>query len=690
MKRAVFALVSLSFLASRPVIAAQFQGAELVDELPESTLVYLRVPHLVGLLAQPKGNSLDPVLSNPDRALVAQNIVSGLLNSVGAIEPAELAPVMNFLNSLRSPIEIAVVATPGPVAIISVAIDARDPAGFQQWLGGIPGGLPLSLAPVNDDLFAIEGMPTAAFADFDAPSGRVKILAGQALNAESAARTMQLLDGGGAVQADTSAIDTSGQGLIAWANVGRALPMAQLFIPAEQYRQMQQFGLETVRSVQLGVGVANGRSRFSVSASLNGSAARKLPALQNQLTAKAAGSIDSVIQLGLPSAGEWERFETFLEGTLEGDRWTSWQYIKNYLFDAYGFDIQQVARAFGPDMTLIVDEAGESMAIRIRDKAAYREWLAALESASLVEHAIRRVGRQQIHTAKIKEGQLALPEADGGDVAYRFAQLAARINSYFYWIEDGDYVYWNTIPQPLIARAAVRKRLSVGKWLRETQGMSLDNALIGGSWNARHLPRRVYYLYLELMQLAADAGDTPFDVFDMPTAEALNLPEQSAMGVSLNFGPDQIGFEWVSESSPFDFVYSGSGVTAAAVAGVLAAIAIPAYQDYTVRTEVSGGLFRAQSAKDAVLAFAGENGRVPNAAEAEVLTEALIVSGVYIAEGGVIEVVYPEGTEHVADGILLLEPYPDGFGGWAWSCSSTIKENYLPSICRGTPLPEGY
>lgn len=690
MKRAVLVLLTLPLLFTRPVVAAPFQDAELAEQLPDSTLAYVRVPHIASLLATPKGNSLDPVLSNPDRALVAQNIVSGLLNSLGAIEPDEVAPITDFLNSLRSPIEIAVVATPGPVAIISVATDARDQAGFEQWLGGAPGGLPLSLAPANDGLFAIEGMPAAAFADFDASSGRVNILAGQALNPDSAARTMEMLDGGGAILADTSAIDTSGQGLIAWVNVERSLPMAQLFIPAEQYSQMQQFGLETVRAVQLGLGVADGRSRFSMSATLNDSAERKLPALQHQLTAEAAGSIDAVMQLGLPSADDWQRLETLLEGTLEGDQWTNWQFIKNYLLDAYGFDIQQVARAFGPDMTLIVDEAGESMAIRIRDKAAYREWLSALESASLVEHSIRRVGRQQIHIATVKEDQLALPEKNGGDVAYRLAQLAARINSYYYWIEDGDYIYLNTIPQPLIARANVRKRVSVGKWLRETQGMSLDNALIGGSWNTRHLPRRLYHIYLELMQLAADAGDTPFDVFDMPTAQALDLPEQSSMGMSLNFGPDQIGFEWVSESSPFDFFYSGSSVTTVAVVGVLAAIAIPAYQDYTIRAEVSEGIFRAETAKAMILEYQSANGRLPNLDEADALTEMLGIEGVYVAAGGVIEVEYPYGSENLAGGLLLLEPYPDGFGGWAWSCSGTIEEKYLPSACRGNPLPEGY
>ena len=45
-----------------------------------------------------------------------------------------------------------------------------------------------------------------------------------------------------------------------------------------------------------------------------------------------------------------------------------------------------------------------------------------------------------------------------------------------------------------------------------------------------------------------------------------------------------------------------------AIVGILAAVAIPAYQDYTVRAQVSEGLSLASAAKAAVVESYGSNG----------------------------------------------------------------------------------
>ena len=49
-----------------------------------------------------------------------------------------------------------------------------------------------------------------------------------------------------------------------------------------------------------------------------------------------------------------------------------------------------------------------------------------------------------------------------------------------------------------------------------------------------------------------------------------------------------------------------------AIVGILAALALPAYQDYTVRSKVSEGLARAAEAKTSVAEFFSSNNRFPS------------------------------------------------------------------------------
>ena len=125
-----------------------------------------------------------------------------------------------------------------------------------------------------------------------------------------------------------------------------------------------------------------------------------------------------------------------------------------------------------------------------------------------------------------------------------------------------------------------------------------------------------------------------------------------------------------------------------AIIGVLAAVAIPAYSDYTAKAQVSEAFSLSGGAKQSVAMFEAQNGGVPNAAEAAILTAALgtvkgaYVSGVVIAENGDINITMGAGVEK--DGIVTLKPTPNG-GSLSWACSSvTIVAAHLPSNCTST------
>ena len=86
-----------------------------------------------------------------------------------------------------------------------------------------------------------------------------------------------------------------------------------------------------------------------------------------------------------------------------------------------------------------------------------------------------------------------------------------------------------------------------------------------------------------------------------------------------------------------------------AIIGILAAIAIPAYQDYLIRSQVSEGLTMASAAKAAVSEFYANRGAWPSSNSAAGMGAASTIQGKYVRSievvGGGITVTYRQRSE---------------------------------------------
>ena len=151
-----------------------------------------------------------------------------------------------------------------------------------------------------------------------------------------------------------------------------------------------------------------------------------------------------------------------------------------------------------------------------------------------------------------------------------------------------------------------------------------------------------------------------------------------------------------------------------AIIGILAAIAIPAYQDYTIRAQVSEGLNLAAGAKAAIAETFLSRGTAPanrvGAGMSQIGANGTDTSGKYVSGvdvvAGVIVVTYGnEANANIKTQTLQLGPYTTPDGSVAWRCggapqpngtvamngsgtftggslAGTLLVKYLPSSCR--------
>jgi len=124
------------------------------------------------------------------------------------------------------------------------------------------------------------------------------------------------------------------------------------------------------------------------------------------------------------------------------------------------------------------------------------------------------------------------------------------------------------------------------------------------------------------------------------------------------------------------------------VVAILAAIALPAYNDYVVRADVTRSIDALQPLKAQVEAFTAAQDRCPTTADPGFPAhDAFIADGFSSVQLGRfenghcgIEATFSAGKARVEGDLLWLEFEP---GAGRWACSGATVDKYLPAQCRG-------
>jgi type IV pilus assembly protein PilA len=121
-----------------------------------------------------------------------------------------------------------------------------------------------------------------------------------------------------------------------------------------------------------------------------------------------------------------------------------------------------------------------------------------------------------------------------------------------------------------------------------------------------------------------------------------------------------------------------------AIIGILAAVALPAYQDYTLRAKVSEVMLAASSAKNNVAEYAQTNGALPTSAQLTVQTQASkYVTSVSWDGTKIIATAQGTGNSGVdTKTIELSAVFVSSNGQVTWTCAGSIDSKYRPASCK--------
>ncbi len=122
-----------------------------------------------------------------------------------------------------------------------------------------------------------------------------------------------------------------------------------------------------------------------------------------------------------------------------------------------------------------------------------------------------------------------------------------------------------------------------------------------------------------------------------------------------------------------------------AIIGILAAIALPAYQDYTIRAKVSEVVLAASNPKTNVAEFFQSKGYLPTALSLGTIdTKSKFVSAVSWDDTNAVitatatTVLDPK----VATKTITLTAATRSNGQIDWTCGGTIPSKYMPATCK--------
>lgn len=676
----------------------------LRERLPADTITYVRLPSPWSLLSAPNGKITDAMYASPEHVQVVTQLRQALagfgLTDGNELGDEKAGAVIRALNGISGPIELAViapgrVATPAAQAMLTTTLDTDDAARVADYIRALYNHHDEDALRFDEQGFAqVQAGPGTAYLHFDRGQRRLIAVGGGQVSADALPRLLeQLASATGSTHAMhtlEAEIDAHGQGVFAWIDMSAMKPM--LMLTLDSNRLWLRHVYEGTKAVALGWGAVDSHGRLSLRAEVADPAWLKyLPQTPRKLDLRLRGEPGYVLTLATPTAAEAQALLDEVSAANPGFQ-EGWQKFEQLMREAVGFGVVEFLEPFGAEMVLFNDDAGDVYAARLLDAG---KWHGLVEKVRALghHHESRQVSGDTVHYLRVRFNNEAPPWE--------------QFPMHMYWIEQDGWMIYSTLPQPLMDRLALNDTGALEDWLRQTQGDDRSRALLSLSGTAHRLPRLHYHAYLTVLTLLADSIGTRIDLFTLPTAHQLGLPDITGMGLQLVADDSRIAMDLNYQHSAFDSVIGGGGaaLTVFALAGISSAISLPAYQDYTTRAELANALAEVASLRVELAEHYQAEGRLlTDPAKLEQPVRRLAKDNGRIEfDNGAIVIVFDDSAEgRLAGSHLYLLPYREATGGLGFVCGDAelpvgasalmamepgiartdIDFKYLPSHCR--------
>lgn len=660
----------------------------LKDHLSERITAYVRVPHPLFFFAD-ADTPLQPLYQDERYITSLAQIKQALLTRVASLDldPEARAAMNVFAAHLRAPVELTIPEyvnfSKPPSIILATKLDYADAESFDKDFATLFKNAPIAFTPeqAGKGTLMLKPMRLTGKYHYSPESGKLLVTLGE--NHEKYQALLTAKPTSSTIARSENLIDDNGQGLFA---VLRPSPMMFMMLPLSDKEKVvfAKLALNQIKEIALGLGVANNRPKLKLVVDMPKTGLRKLiPSYPMVNSVNHHGRLSSVISYSLPN-------EQLVNDAMAMFDIKEYDKFKAEFNKKTGLPLSELLALFGRNYTIFTDDNGSYAAMNadFEDKltALVKKQGLDIETLTLDGQAVKHLNLAPLYEKLMGEVRENAPE----DIDPMFFSLLT--NNHFYWIKEGDAILLSDLPQPLLARSQSKATATLADAFK-THNLATDDTFVNVLVNYRNLSQRAYYRQLSLLNRLGDVANVPVNIEQYKTANALNFKRYGAVGVSIDNAGELLTIEYSFENGLLDVVemisqtYGQLG--SVWVAGILSAIAIPAYQDYTVRAKVNNALNAVAPLKVEIAEALAEGAPLE-----EIDTKALQASLKTLERtSGIASITAKDANiaitlKHISSRIdgrtITLEPEVSKSGNIVkWKCSAkNIAKKHLPGLCR--------
>lgn len=718
--------LALSPAVNTPTQLSVIEKPWLRDHLPENITAYARIPNLLFYFA-PTDSRLKALYEHKNYQPFLQAVTEkiGQQMTLTGIPEEQKLLIRTLATKIVAPVEVMIgdlgeLSAP-PSLRFATKLSLESPESLDNILQTLFKHSPIKLSTTATGQGEITTPAGPGYYAYDHSSGRLLITFGEPRSALTEVLYAEAPSSVSPIAELESEIDATGHGLFAWV---KPQPMYWEMLPifsVESTLWIHALQLQQIRKAAVGFGVGEQRPKVKAIIDMPNVGLRQLIPSQQQSTAIAyAGQIDSMAAVSLPDAKQLENMIKLLSlddaEVMQGYQ----QGIADFEAQT-GLSFATLMQVIGNQAIFFEDDNGGFMTLPATVEPALTELLATVKAKAIpIAYRQQTVGEKTLHHVSLNKlakylfsetGTTELLSEEDKALAPLVAAMYFPVN-HFYWIKEGDNLVFSTLPQPLLARSQTPASGTLQTWLDE-QHQSIQGAFFSGSFTYRNLSQKSYYNQLGLLRLLADMTDTPLAIEQFPIANTLSLPKQGTLALSINNAGDALRVEYSSQNGLNDLWEIINSSYVLPTVGILAAIAIPAYQDYTERAKAHQAemekMLEEQTDKNPKAEENIDESPVYNQIDAIVTEiERLVAEGKplatinspegkapelatlnqYIKQLSSNDLVYMMGVESgvfvvsTADSVLVLSPTTTA-KGIEWECiPDNVPKQLLPAVCR--------